>query len=993
MRRGLFDPWEMWRKALGLSAAAFVVILVVALSLPLGGAALVAMVLAAQVWKNPRSGPDYDRVSYTMYTRSFRVAFFFDTVRTRMREVFSPVVVLSAGPPLADEDHDLQPGFFPLTRLSSWWSLLFAVALAPLEIAVNAFRFPTWGSTLPWPIMAALSVPFWFVTFQAWCHVRRIQPDAQGESMVGQPAPAVMLHKLGDHVDLKPSLVAALIKGSVALAIIVPLWAATKWPWWLTIIAGVVSVALIAAMLWSRDLTALYREQWTEREQRADWWNSVWVGTIKAQQVPPRLRGEFDFPLKSDHEQAMREWEQELEDGLADLDSSPPEYEVLVKMAAFDYPPGMTFSSILPLVESLRGPLNASHVAVTPVGELDALGREIPGTVSGAVFRLFYSARQQLPSILDPSANYWVTELLIHSRILAPLSNVRGIGPVVLTQRYDVTRTESPQRIIGLKLRPLNPQVSVESFLERLQDIQRAAQVPWVRVSPGSDSSEVILYFGHEPVHDVTVFSRPTRIENDMIDRMNWLYYFYANGLRGQSGTPRLVKRVQATQVVDNLTFSLPPGLPMKKVKDAEDALASTSGNEFIEISLIPPPAEAPTKVQSGIGRGRPTPGRQQEDVGTQFSVVASRRNPLRRTFNFTDFADKVMTGRQKGVAKINWAAGVLSDDTLAYDDWGNADSPHLLVAGASGSGKSVAMSSMILQIAHNNGPGEARFWMIEPKNEMQIYRDLDVVEHFVDSWTPDGEFVKNAANLVEMAVKEMERRNEAFVRHPKQPKQLRKAREIAVRESEQSGTPLEDHPLYMPYIFLIIEECASLFAGVRPAEKEDQLRLMGAATEIARKARSAGIHLILATQYPTKESLPVTIRNQCRSIGFRCQNEVASRVVINETGLENVTIKGAGKLRAGDSYRLFRGFWVQDGDPDYNEANDIVSTLALLPSNNGHKSALRGPGEHPRITVPTLGESVFELWNRSEWGGRSAAKLVTSGEGGYQDTDLIGTH
>ena len=93
--------------------------------------------------------------------------------------------------------------------------------------------------------------------------------------------------------------------------------------------------------------------------------------------------------------------------------------------------------------------------------------------------------------------------------------------------------------------------------------------------------------------------------------------------------------------------------------------------------------------------------------------------------------------------------------------------------------------------------------------------------------------------------------------------------------------------------------------------------------------------------------------------------------------------------MRIGDGFRLFRGFWVQDGDPDHKEQNDIFATLDKLPSNNGQSSALRRAGETPRITVPDFTESIFALWDKSAYGGRAQAGLVSSGKGMYSEAEL----
>lgn len=276
----------------------------------------------------------------------------------------------------------------------------------------------------------------------------------------------------------------------------------------------------------------------------------------------------------------------------------------------------------------------------------------------------------------------------------------------------------------------------------------------------------------------------------------------------------------------------------------------------------------------------------------------------------------------------------------------------------------SVVSSSMILQLAHNNAPTEAVMWMIEPKTEMQVYRNIDVVERFVDSWSPDDNFMANAADLMEDAVAEMERRNRAFIAHPKQPKKLSKAREIAVRESEANGTNLLDHPLYFPFMFVILEECATLFAdAASKEEKMEQGRLLGHSAELARKARSSGIYIIALTQYPTNASIPSVIRNQMRRIGLKCQNDLASRIVIGENGLEKIKTKGVGMLSVNGAYRAFRGFWVKDGDPDENEANDILDIIAKLPQ-KGSITVGAGGQAYAEVFIPEPSSMVFNAWD-----------------------------
>ena len=269
---------------------------------------------------------------------------------------------------------------------------------------------------------------------------------------------------------------------------------------------------------------------------------------------------------------------------------------------------------------------------------------------------------------------------------------------------------------------------------------------------------------------------------------------------------------------------------------------------------------------------------------------------------------------------------------------------------------------------------------MIEPKNELQTFKDLDVCERFIDSWTPNDRFVENATVFMQDAVAEMNRRYRLMKDHPKFPKKLEKAREIARREAARDGTPVEDHPLFMPFILIVVEECATLFAD--PGSKEEraqQEKLLSATAEIARKARAAGMYLICITQYPTNASIPSVIRNQMRRVGLMCQNRLASEIVIGENGLETFKTKGMGKVSHKGTYRTFRGFWVKDGDPEEGEPNDVLDVVSALPGGGGGQQGAGGQVV-PEVVMPDVGDAVFTLWEQSSVG-RAVGRAVDEGK------------
>lgn len=953
MRRrgtGLFGPWSSIRKVeLGLIAILLAFLFVVVL-LPTGVAILLLLIGAAYVWF-PATEADPTRGTYIYGTPSYRVAVFFQALRTRLRDVLNPVVSLGAGPPSPDPDHELEPGIFPPTRLSSFWCLLLAVPLAFLDHLMYSLHYPFWGEWKPHSlVLVAISLIGWYMTFEIISAVRRIQGSSDTIQSV-EPRPAVMLNKIRAEIPYSRLIVRSFLVGVAPAILMFIIWAVADWPPIVLMIALpaiLLSTAVVSASIM---MQRAYVAGWQHRVQRREFWDGVFA-YLKADTIPTLVK-EIELPT-------FEEW---LDETPEDEREENP-YQPLVKVATFGFPSGVVYADYLTQIQRIDGQLASDTVAIAPIGQIDEEGREKLGTIGSIGFRVWYM-EEESPSLLDPYMNKWVRELLCKVAV-ARISEVRGIGHCIMRTSRVVTRPESKRTIVKIDVVPQGSGVNAETFMNRISEIQNVLDVPWVRADRatnvrGSKGNIISLYIGQDPKQGEVLFSRPASVERKVIDRMNWSYYFNTRGLQGVTGLPRLISRTKTTEVVDKLVFRLPDGLSFDAVDGSLDTLKTTSGHEFMEIRL------GDERDTEGLSEHQKI--RAEADQDSKFTIIAGKKNPLKRVFNFQDYHSELITGREPGVAKMSWSPGMLSDDSLAIDDWaGGNDAPHMLLAGESGSGKSVVASSQIIQLALNNGPGELRFNMIEPKNELQVYRDLDVVDHFVDSWTP-GSFLENCADLSERMVQEMEDRNKKFVSHPKSPKTLKKAREIAVRESEQQGTPLERHPLYLPYSFLIIEECASVFAdALGKDEKEEQARLLWNTTELSRKARSSGIFLIILTQYPTNASVPSIIRNQMRRIGMRCRNVVASRVVIDESGLEDIRIPGAGMIRDGFDYRNFRGFWVQDGDPDYGEQNDIISALNSLPNKSGRSSSTTGTATatRSRVVAPDPTESVFYTWSQS---------------------------
>jgi S-DNA-T family DNA segregation ATPase FtsK/SpoIIIE len=212
------------------------------------------------------------------------------------------------------------------------------------------------------------------------------------------------------------------------------------------------------------------------------------------------------------------------------------------------------------------------------------------------------------------------------------------------------------------------------------------------------------------------------------------------------------------------------------------------------------------------------------------------------------------------------------------------AKMPHLLIAGATGSGKSICINTLITSLVYRHPPSELRLLMIDPKMvELSMYADLPHLRHPVVTDPQD------AATVLKWAVLEMARRYELLSANSARSITEFNRRALdgaALRRAHPSGAEGElDHWAYqdgpLPYIVLVVEELADLMMSVQ-AEIEKPL------AQLAQKARAIGIHLIVATQRPSVNVITGLIKANfpCR-IAFRVSSKVDSRTIIDQNGAD----------------------------------------------------------------------------------------------------------
>ena len=209
-------------------------------------------------------------------------------------------------------------------------------------------------------------------------------------------------------------------------------------------------------------------------------------------------------------------------------------------------------------------------------------------------------------------------------------------------------------------------------------------------------------------------------------------------------------------------------------------------------------------------------------------------------------------------------------------------DMPHLLIAGATGSGKSVTIHSIILSILYKASPQIVKFILIDPKRiELAIYNSLP---HLL---TPVVVNPKLAKNALDWAVFEMENRYKKLaILQVRNIEQYNKKLEMLLQAKDEELDNLEDKEK-IPYIVIIIDELADLMM-VSAREIEDDI------ARLAQKARAIGIHLILATQRPSVDVITGTIKNNFPSrIALAVPSKHDSRTIIDQMGAEKLLGNG----------------------------------------------------------------------------------------------------
>ncbi|OLB67498.1 MAG: hypothetical protein AUH96_07425 [Nitrospirae bacterium 13_2_20CM_2_61_4] len=330
---------------------------------------------------------------------------------------------------------------------------------------------------------------------------------------------------------------------------------------------------------------------------------------------------------------------------------------------------------------------------------------------------------------------------------------------------------------------------------------------------------------------------------------------------------------------------------------------------------------------------------------------------------------------------------------------------PHLLVAGATGSGKSVGLNTMILSLLFSARPDEVKFLMIDPKMlELALYEGIPHL------WRPVITEPKAAARGLLLAVREMERRYKVMAERgarnietynrtvadvqgvlPFQPENAMAEPPLYLSEEERlsagettaaAGPDPQTPPAPLPYLVIVIDELADLMM-VAAKEVEDSI------ARLAQMARAAGIHLILATQRPSVDVITGIIKaNFPARIAFQVASKTDSRTILDQNGADQLLGRGDMLYLATGAGKLTRvhGAFVPDADlkkvvefiKDQSSPAYAEEPVAYGLEGNAEEAGHDDMYEKAKDVVMTTGQaSASFLQRRLRIGYPRAARLV----------------
>ncbi len=337
---------------------------------------------------------------------------------------------------------------------------------------------------------------------------------------------------------------------------------------------------------------------------------------------------------------------------------------------------------------------------------------------------------------------------------------------------------------------------------------------------------------------------RPELEETELMDRAKQLAEKCAEfNVSGQ------VKQISPGPVVTTFEFKPDPGVKYSRIVSLVDDLCLGLKAESVRIDRIPGKSTVGIEV----------PNNNREMIRLR-EVVESKR--------YHDSHSKLTIGLGKTIDGSNYVADL-------------AKMPHLLIAGATGAGKSVALNTILVSLLYKASPEEVKFILVDPKRlELGLYSDIP---HLL---TPIVTDPKRASYALKWVVSEMEGRYKHLAQFG--VRNIDQYNNDAVKSTKRSRSGGEDDsPKPLPYIVVVIDELADLMM-ISARDVEESI------TRLAQMARAVGIHLVLATQRPSVDVITGLIKANFPSrISFRASSKVDSRTILDSNGAEQLLGQG----------------------------------------------------------------------------------------------------